>query len=42
MNLPFDSLFLGLGVSLVLTILGAIFHHNTPIQNASAEHSSKQ
>jgi SSS family solute:Na+ symporter len=42
MNLPFDSLFLGLGVSLVLTILGAIFHHDTPIQNASAEHSSKQ
>jgi SSS family solute:Na+ symporter len=42
MTLPFDSLFLGLGVSLVLTILGAIFHHNTPIQNASAEHSSKQ
>jgi SSS family solute:Na+ symporter len=29
MNLPFDSLFLGLGVVLILTILGAVFHKNT-------------
>jgi SSS family solute:Na+ symporter len=31
-NLPFDSLFLGLAVSLVLTILGALFNRKPAIE----------
>jgi SSS family solute:Na+ symporter len=32
LDLPFDSLFLGLAVSLVLTILGAVFNRKPAIE----------